>query len=620
MSTEDTITIDCNYLLTPDSNTINLQLELIDNIISIFHEDFSNKIRSSIVNVLLGEELFSIKLNDLFYSLILQLSRISTDFNYTFTKESFVFDVSDVNYVMSMYFDYNIDVFSEKTNINTITECIGFALEKLSKYAWEINLLLGNTVNIYDILKLAEANSEVMDILNFSVNESSQYSEIEESITANNTRLVEILENEHTETCITNLLPVSNMGQFQQVFVNIGLKPDLYEEIIPKPINTSFLRGMRNSTDFFINAVGARKALITNAGQVRNAGYLSRKLGLLLVGTDLATDVKDCGKRSLVTTNISTNKLSSRYINRFYKDSEKDKKFKLITKENAGNLVGKDIFLASPITCNLAKENKVCRTCYGKMADLNTFHIGLTSMLILGEQFIQMLLSSKHLLRVISEYVELPGKVFSKYFEIDKNSLTATVPCKIKITDYIIDDFSNNHMINKLELYSLEGKLLEELKFDELEISLLSKFLADIDDEDVLIEVKEGDDVFRMDVQNNGLSVPLKKLLKLIESGAEMNIRATFSELVSDILELLDDSKIRLSAFGVELMVRELARNPDNLQEKSSEDGNIEFLRLTSAIIESPSASVALSFQEYNRLLEGKLFKKNMSSPLDVLF
>ena len=123
-----------------------------------------------------------------------------------------------------------------------------------------------------------------------------------------------------------------------------------------------------------------------------------------------------------------------------------------------------------------------------------------------------------------------------------------------------------------------------------------------------------------MDVQNNGLSVPLKKLLKLIESGAEMNIRATFSELVSDILELLDDSKIRLSAFGVELMVRELARNPDNLQEKSSEDGNIEFLRLTSAIIESPSASVALSFQEYNRLLEGKLFKKNMSSPLDVLF
>lgn len=620
MTDNDEITVDVSHLLELNEDTFDTHISIIDAIISVFQEDFSNTLRKSEVTVLLGDEEFPIQLNDLFYSLLLQISRLNIDFNYTFTKESFVFDTKNVNLIMANYFDYNIIEFSKVIHITYVTKHIGHSLEMLAHYAWQINLIKGNTVNIYDILKLSERNPEVNKILNFQVNETSQYSEIEESITANNTRLVEILENEETETCLTNMLPVSNMGQFQQVFVNIGLKPDLYEEIIPKPINTSFLRGMRDSTDFFINAVGARKALITNSSQVRKAGYLSRKLALLLLATTLDENVIDCGPRSLVPTNITSIKSGKRYVNRFYKVKEKEKNFKLITKENVNSLVNTPIFLASPITCNLSNDNKVCKTCYGKMADLNNFHIGLTSMLILGEQFIQMLLSSKHLLRVISEFIELPGKHFPKYFEIDKNNVTSILPCKIKVIDYFIDDFSNNKTITRLGLYSIKDELIEELKFDELEITLLSKFTTETDDDEILTEIKEGDDVFRLDIQNNGLSVPLKKLLTLIESGEEMNTRSSTSELVSDIIDLLEESKIRLSAFGVELMVRELARNPENIQEKSSEEDNIEFLRLTAAIIESPAASISLSFQEYNRLLEGKIFMKNKSSPLDVLF
>ena len=159
----------------------------------------------------------------------------------------------------------------------------------------------------------------------------------------------------------------------------------------------------------------------------------------------------------------------------------------------------------------------------------------------------------------------------------------------------------------------------EELQFLLPPGSIPLDFNED-DESQPILEVKSNEEVFKLELQNNGLGSALKRLLSLIESGKEMNLREDVSDLLLDILELLCDSEIRLSAVGAELIVRELARNPDNRQEKSYAKGNVEFLRLTSAIMESSSLGVSLSFQDYNKLLNGRIFHKTQSSPLDLIY
>ena len=133
--------------------------------------------------------------------------------------------------------------------------------------------------------------------------------------------------------------------------------------------------------------------------QVKTAGYLSRKLILLLIATQLS-EVEDCGYTSLLPVTIKDERTFNRYTLRNYKEDIKDVTFTTIAPEDKDKLLGKTIYVASPITCNLSNDNKVCKKCYGKLADINQYHAGLAPMLVLTEQIIQRLLSTKHLLQV----------------------------------------------------------------------------------------------------------------------------------------------------------------------------------------------------------------------------
>ncbi|BDH16422.1 MAG: hypothetical protein [Bacteriophage sp.] len=606
--------VDCNYLKVLDEDE---HLTTIEEIFNIFKEDFSVNSRQRMCLVELGDEEFEIALNDLFFSLLLITSRIHSEEN--ITKEHFVFNVTNPKSTLNTYFDKVIEELSNRVDTKTLTQKIGYTIELIAKYTWEINVFCGNTVNIIDIIELLTENPRVKEILDFTVNENMQYKEISDIITKMNDELVSIIKNpESPDTYLKNMIGTISIGQFQQVFTNIGLKPDLNDNIIPKPINTSFLRGLRNSTDFFINAVGARKALITNSNEVSKAGYLSRKLILLLIIIQLAEDVEDCGPRTLLPIIVKNEKIAERYLNRYYKLKESEKKFTLITRYNYKELVGKTIFAASPITCNLAPEHKMCKTCYGRMSKLNPFHKGISNMLKMTEQILQKMLSSKHLLKVVSSMIELP-KQLEDLLEVDKNILISKKPFKLQISDTYYDETYNKELITELILLDKNEEEIEKIQIEDNEIYLTDEMLEKLD-ENLILDINKEENVFKLEIQNNGLSIPLKRTVSLIESSKEMNKRLTTSELVMDLLDLLNESDIVLSAVGIEMIVRELARDLNDNQLKTFAENNINFLRVTDAIVNSPSASISLSFQEYNRLLEGILFNKNAESCLDVFY
>lgn len=607
--------LDLNFLNDLETRTSECT-SVVDVLIEGFQADFSKESRNAVIAVQIQEEQFEIRLNDLLFSLLLIPARFIEGIEYTFSRDDFLENTDDVTKSMLKYFNDTIEIFTGHVNVDNITTAFAKVIENTARQAWGINLFVGNSVNLYDVFKLMNENAEIADILNFQSNENSQFSEIESSVEAQTERLVELLKSDECDSYLKNMLGSISIKQFQQVFVNISLKPDLYGKIIERPINTSFFRGMRDSTDYYINATGARKALVVNATQVRLAGYLARKLALSLITTTLDKDIDDCGSNKLLPIKIETKDFAKRFTNRYYKLKHSDKEFKFTTNsDSTSKLVGKEILLASPITCGLS-GNKVCCRCYGLLSDINQYHISMSAMLLLTEQIVQMLLSSKHLLQVSTEKIELPDGL-EEYFEIDRNSLIAIKPCRI-IIEELEDDEERLEEPTVAKMTLIDGDKVIESSFFELDLYMHS--IKDKLNVDLEADIKVGEEAFRMNTSNNEISAPLKRLLKIIESEDELNSKGGTPELVTELINLLISSKIKLAASGIELIVRELGRNPANIQERSTDINNTYFLKLTNAIINSNSAAVSLAFERHKQLLEGNLFMKSEESIIDRIF
>lgn len=349
--------------------------------------------------------------------------------------------------------------------------------------------------------------------------------------------------------------------------------------------------------------------------QVRNAGYLSRKLSLLNITANLDREVEDCGSTDYLEIDVETKDVAKRFTNRFYKLKHTDKKLKEV-RTNTDELIGKKILFRSTTKCRLTDGN-FCKTCYGHLADINQFHVGLIVSLLLGNQIIQRLLSSKHLLQVSADKIELPDGM-DEFFDIDKNIMIAKKPFKLTINEYSDDENAYIPSVSKFTVYSEDME--EPLEFDCIDMEIFDEIIKDNLDESKSVNLLEGEEVFKFTVENNEISAPLKKLLNLIENEKELNSKESIEELVLSIIELLDQSGIRISATGIEIIVKGLSRDPNNYLEDPKNFNDVYFLRLTNAIINSRSLAVSLAFERLKQQVETNAFDKFGSSVIDGAF
>jgi len=346
--------------------------------------------------------------------------------------------------------------------------------------------------------------------------------------------------------------------------------------------------------------------------QVRNAGYLSRKLSLLNITTNLDRTVEDCGSIDFLEVFVKDKDVAARFTNRFYKLKHTDKKL-LEVRRDTKKLIGKNILFRSPTKCRLG-DGMICKTCYGHLSNINKFHIGLTAALILGNQIIQRLLSSKHLLQVYADKIDLPEEVL-EYFSIDKNIMIAKKAFTLTITEYNDDE---NAYVPTVSRYTVNTPELDEpLELTCGDMDLFDDIIKENYNENNSVEIAEGEEVFKFTVENNEISAPLKKLLNLIESEKELNAKETIENLVLEIIELLEQSGIRLSASGIEIIVKGLCRDPNNILENPSDFNNVVFLRLTNAVVNSKSLAVSLAFERLKQQIETNGFEKDGSSVID---
>jgi hypothetical protein len=304
------------------------------------------------------------------------------EFGKKFFQKNMYYSFEKYGTDVSKYLDNCIKILLDKgVPAKTVNFSIASVLKDLSNLAIETNIKVGSTINLYELIQVTKKSKEFRGILNTSFSKEKDFKAIEESIDEKITRAMAILtENSAVYRRIADTI---SLNQFKQIIVNIGPKSDLYGMIVPTIPDTNYVRGLRDVNDFYIMAQTSRKVLITSHKTVRQSGYLTRKLSLLAIDMVLSkSGCKRCNTKHPVPFKIETKESLRRLNNRYYTTSLKDKDLKVIDLEKDSDLIGKTIYLRSPITCN--SKDGICHTCYGKLSLVNNdIHAGAVAVLFL---------------------------------------------------------------------------------------------------------------------------------------------------------------------------------------------------------------------------------------------
>lgn len=198
----------------------------------------------------------------------------------------------------------------------------------------------------------------------------------------------------------------AKLSAVSQIIGMIGLRQDVYGNIIELPIKSNYKEGL-TSVEYFIDARGSRKGLVDTALKTADSGYLTRRL--VDVAQDAFTIEDDCGDRDGIiidrheTEEIGgdlayrlAGRIAAENIGKFVKAGE------LISKEAAAEIVASDIDqvkIRSLLTCQSVRG--VCRDCYG--VDLSTGQmvglrvpVGVMAAQAIGEPGTQLTLRTFH--------------------------------------------------------------------------------------------------------------------------------------------------------------------------------------------------------------------------------
>lgn len=150
------------------------------------------------------------------------------------------------------------------------------------------------------------------------------------------------------------------MNQIRQLMVSKGLLEDPDGNILPV-ISKSIGDGL-STEEYFDASAAARQGTISRSLNTAHGGYTYRKFVYALGDVEINFDNKNCDTEKTLDIKL-TPELYKRMGGRYVVDNEKDKIVRIDE-----SMIGKIINLRSPIFC---KTRKLCRVCYGDLADQN---------------------------------------------------------------------------------------------------------------------------------------------------------------------------------------------------------------------------------------------------------
>lgn len=475
----------------------------------------------------------------------------------------------------------------------------------------------GSTLNLYSLGELAKKDSSFKELLNFVIPDGLELFDIEKLVDEKVAEMINFLTS--NESCYQELIKgkAVNPRQIGQAFLSIGLKPDTDGSIIPDPINTSFIRGLKNREDYYASAIGARKALIINFTQVKNSGYLANQLSKLCANVSLS-DEECCDTKFAMPVDITNAETLRRVVGRYTSEN-------YVIKESDTHLIGTSVDIYSPITC-AAKNGTVCKRCYGELHKSNyDYNVGMIAVVLLTFPLTQMLLSSKHLLMAKTEKVKWSDD-FNAIFSVDRDSIfpsLETSRISFESSDVNEDDDGDLY-VNKV-IARFRGKNVAVVSPKKLFLmESESKRFSHDSSKTIKFDVDPTFPAFKIKTKNVELSAALNSLIDLLNKNDHGGLNNDICEIFNSMLNRLNESKIDIMSVHIEIILSQLIFEGTSMERpdfSSEKEHDIVVKRVGDAIINSPILSASLAFEQIKKQLNNpQTYEKTKTGVLDRLF
>jgi hypothetical protein len=406
-------------------------------------------------------------------------------------------------------------------------------------------------------------DSEFLNMMFYKIDPQEPVTVSEQKLAVVSEKFAEYLKN--NDNCLrTDLITKVNVNpkQLRETFVNVGYKPDMMGNVSVIPVNNSYVSGVSNAAEYFINAVGTRKAIVTNFKGVRQSGYFTRKSQFHVFDLVLK-DVEDCGTVNYVNVNVSDILFLTSLIGQ---NMITDKGLHVIN-GSEDYLIGKDISIRNSISCALSHKNGICKTCFGALHGLvGKLHTGIVGSLLLTNQITQTILSTKHFMRIVVVNNEKWDGDMYKYFKIIKNKIISKENPDVS---FIINRGNVKRYRDKIYIHEFKikhGADVFDVKFP------LRMFLHESDIEEFSSNPLLMDKVFSsislgFITENKEFYKNAVKILSTLDS-SKLNDIENYSELLQYILSLLTENGVSINFAHLGVILNNSIRQVGNLTKK----------------------------------------------------
>lgn len=533
------------------------------------------------------------------------------------------------NYINNVF----IDKYRNSVPFIVLNQTIDDAIGKFRDLR-EFQMYLSNTLNLEDTITLMKKYPEFNDSVHLDIT-GIPLEDVKDFGQKAADKQIEYIKN--SDHCLRDSFRTGeaiSAKQYKEVAANIGSKPDGQGSVFPHPIMHSFMNGgLQTPEELTVESSVGRIAQILQKNNVGESGAFARKLELNNQDTFLNPDPDyTCDTKCFEEITIENATMLNMYDLRYYRDNPKGID-KFIDAKKSKNLIGKKIFVRSPMTCaSAARGEGICHKCYGDLYYVNQdINVGMIASESLSSIYTQILLSAKHLLESLvikMEWVAEFDEIFSiNYSAISLQEKPTYKGWKLIIEEDIkqveeIDDIVYNYYIEDFIVQRPDGTTfhVHTTEADNIyftpELLDIIRSLYDINEfnegEDVIEldmeDIKGLDALFVVEVRNNELSATMDKIEKLIDNKSVIS-RYDRNSILREFIVTNIAGNITLNAVHFEIILMNQIRAADDYLDTpdwTDPNATYQIMSLSNSLINNRSIGL--------RLQSDKI-QKSLSSP-----
>ena len=605
-------------------------------------------------------------MSDLFFNLIMWYLVIYSEIDTKIRPEHLYFPETITASSIKKFIDkFFIRPNRKKMDNIKLNNIIDDALTKISVID-QFSLYFANTINLEDDIMLMKKVPEYYNIIHSDLSDVPIEDVKDEGLKITK-RAIEIMKNSKNVLGYDHCLADSwragegiNPRQYKEFAINIGSKPSGQGGVFPNIINKSFITGGADDPmSIFIDSSTGRLAQLYSKVNVGDSGAFARILKLNQMDTCLNLDMNyDCHSPNFQIITIKNEKFLKMYLDRYYRLDPMGQEF--IISQDDKHLIGKTIYLRSPMTCKSKSEGRgVCYKCYGDLAYTNAnINIGVISAEQITAQLTQRLLSAKHLLETIIKKMRWVANFF-QWFEVDGNVIQLMHDINTKgyyiLIDpdnicmkneddynrsdydsdegYSSDDFSEsyNEYITEFQIMDPSGEVID-IKTEDLDEMFITNELNEVIrrkatpiDNKVAIPLSAVTDIplFFIVIRNNELSKAMERIMEIINKNS-VTCSMDRHQLLQTFIESIIEGGITVDGIHCEIILSNQLRDPYDpleLVDWSVPNAEYQIMTLNQALTNHPSVTISLMYQKLTKTLYNPLtFRKNKPSFMDLFF